>query len=99
MRKLIIELYNRNNRPVPLLDVSKAAGISLLDLKTRLSQEKKLDRIGDMRIHEASELIEFYGKGLLFAQTVEEKVEEFMRVNKKIREREEKYKKKQMGPE
>lgn len=94
MRKLILELYNRNSSPVPLLDVAKIAGISLSDLKTRLNQEKKLDSIGDIRIHEASKLIKYYGKGLLFDQIVEEKIEEFMKVSKRIREIEEKCKKK-----
>jgi DNA-binding Lrp family transcriptional regulator len=94
IRKNIIRLYQEHGHPVPLTDIAQKLGSSTEALAQELARTEKLGDLQGLGIKQAGELIQFYGKDMLFAKSVVDDVEQYLAVRSRIEAIERKVKRK-----
>lgn len=83
VKKFLIEEYNKSGAPIDLGDFQILYG-EQFPLEQRLSESPPLDNVHGLSFEEAYELIQFYGVGFLFTQSIEENINEFVITRKKL---------------
>lgn len=84
IRQRIVSLYLEHGSPVSLVNISKELGISDAELQQQLYSTEKLSDLNDLEVKQANELIQFYGKEVLFEKSVVENVMQLLSVREKL---------------
>ena len=84
VKKLLIEEYKKRGAPISLGDFQILYGEQFPLEQRQLSESPPLDNVHGLSFEEAYELIQFYGVGFLFTQSIEENINEYVITRKKL---------------